>query len=285
MKQGLVFGVLFSLVVSMVFSSLATNLAEGVFSNPATNSQITPKFAQNSIIVAFKVGMGKQQMSSFYNDHKANYGLSEAESIRTDQFGRAIKLVKTGLNVDYSMIENLNHDPRISYVEPNYILTVDDIATTDTYRGQLWGLENTGQSIDKSNGTPGDDIDAPSAWTITRGSYNTVVGIIDTGIDYNHEDLVDNVWTNPGEIPGNGIDDDNNGYVDDIHGWNAITSTGNPMDDDSHGTHVAGTIGAMADNGKGVVGVNHQVKIVACKFLDLNGNGYTGDAVKCFDYF
>src|SRR4029077_6250481 len=100
------------------------------------------------------------------------------------------------------------------YAEPNYIVTATAIPN-DPFFPQLWGLNNTGQI----GGTVNADINATSAWDTTTGSTNVTVGIIDTGVDYNHPDLAGNIWTNPGEIPGNGIDDDGNGFIDDIHGW------------------------------------------------------------------
>src|SRR6185503_13984789 len=99
----------------------------------------------------------------------------------------------------------------------------------------------------------------------------------------NHPDLVNNIWTNPHEIAGNGIDDDANGYIDDIHGINSITGSGDPMDDNNHGTHVAGTIGAEGNNNLGVVGVNWDVQIGAAKFLGGNGSGAISDAIECFN--
>ena len=111
-----------------------------------------------------------------------------------------------------------------------------------------------------------------------------MVGVIDTGIDYSHSDLASNMWVNSSEVPGDGIDNDGNGFVDDVHGINAITNTGDPMDDEGHGTHVSGTIGASGNNATGVVGVNHEVSMVGCKFLDAAGNGSTSDAIKCIDY-
>lgn len=113
---------------------------------------------------------------------------------------------------------------------------------------------------------------------------SALVAIIDAGTDYNHPDLAANIWTNPGEIPGNGIDDDGNGYVDDVHGYDFVNRDGDPMDDNGHGTHVAGTIGAIGDNGVGVAGVCWNVKIMPLKFLDSGGFGNTGNAILAVQY-
>ncbi|PYK99615.1 MAG: hypothetical protein DME19_08005 [Verrucomicrobia bacterium] len=169
----------------------------------------------------------------------------------------------------------------VEYAEPDYkleaLLTPNDFRYTD---GSLWGLHNTGQF----GGVPGADIKAPEAWDVRTAAGNIIVAVIDTGVRYTHEDLADNMWVNPGEIPGNGIDDDGDGYVDDVHGINAVNNTGDPNDDHGHGTHVSGTIGALGNNSVGVVGVAWKVQIMACKFLDASGNGFISDAVKCIDY-
>lgn len=158
---------------------------------------------------------------------------------------------------------------------PNYELRSSDVALNDPYSSNLWGLNNdTG-------------ISARRAWDITNGSSDVVVAVIDTGIDYTHPDLAANIWVNPGETPANGIDDDANGYIDDIHGANTVlgaTDRGNPMDDNEHGTHVAGTIGAVGNNGEGVAGVNHTVKLMALKFMDATGGGRLSDAISAIDY-
>jgi subtilisin family serine protease len=169
---------------------------------------------------------------------------------------------------------------KFSYVEPDLAVWADATTANDTYAGNLWGLNNTGQT----GGTPDADIDAPEAWGLTRGDASVVVGIIDSGMDYNHHDLSGNVWTNPGEIAGNGIDDDGNGYRDDVHGWDFYNNDANPMDDNGHGTHVAGTIGASGNNGVGVTGVNWNVKMMALKFLGADGGGTLSGAVSALNY-
>jgi subtilisin family serine protease len=127
-------------------------------------------------------------------------------------------------------------------------------------------------------------LSLPAAWDKTTGSSNLVAVVIDSGIQLDHPDLTANIWTNPGEIPGNGIDDDANGYIDDIHGINAITGTGPPNDDSSHGTHCAGILGAKGNNSTGIAGVSWSAKIAAAKFLDGSGSGYTSDAIESIYY-
>ncbi|MEM9541393.1 MAG: S8 family serine peptidase [Cyanobacteria bacterium P01_E01_bin.42] len=141
----------------------------------------------------------------------------------------------------------------------------------DTDFEYLWALNNTGQN----GGTPGADIDVTEAWDVQQGSKDVVVAVIDTGVDYNHQDLASNIWQNSGEIAGNGIDDDGNGYVDDIYGYDFGNSDADPMDDmlpfvfdNGHGTHVAGTIGAVGNNNLGIVGVSPNVSLMALSVRD-----------------
>ncbi|HLP02364.1 MAG TPA: S8 family peptidase, partial [Opitutaceae bacterium] len=167
------------------------------------------------------------------------------------------------------------------YVEPDYIQYATALPSDAAFAdGTLWGLRNTGQG----GGVSGADIDAVAAWDITTGSSAVVVGVIDTGIRYTHQDLAAQVWVNPDEIPGDGIDNDGNGYIDDVHGINAITGSGDPMDDNNHGTHCSGTIGASANDAGPIVGVCWNVRLMGLKFLGAGGSGATSDAIKCIEY-
>lgn len=165
--------------------------------------------------------------------------------------------------------------------EPDYLLHTHLLPNDPSFlNGTQWALRNTGSS----GGTAGADIGAVEAWDTIHAADDMIVAIVDSGARLTHLDLVENLWINPGEIPGNGIDDDRNGFVDDIHGINAIHNTGNPADDAGHGTHVAGIIGAVGNNGRGVTGVAWRVRLMICKFSDASGAGATSDAIQCIDY-
>ena len=176
-------------------------------------------------------------------------------------------------------LEKYRMDPDVLYAEPNFIVRTTN-TPNDTRFGELWGLYNNGQL----GGTPGAHINAPGAWDITTGSSNVVVAVIDTGIDYNHPDLSVNMFRNTSDCNTNGVDDDGNGRIDDCFGIDRANNDSDPLDDYFHGTHVAGTIGAVGNDGSGVVGVNWNVNLMACKFLDASGSGTTANAIACLEY-
>ncbi len=176
-------------------------------------------------------------------------------------------------------IQAFSRNPNVEHIEPNYLLSID-VIPNDPNVADLYGMLNTGQT----GGTPDADIDADQAWSVATGSHNVVVGVIDTGVNHLHPDLAANIWTNTGEIPANNVDDDLNGYIDDIHGYDFVNNDGDPMDDHGHGSHVSGTIGAVGNNGIGVVGVNWQVSIMGLKFLSSSGSGSTANAVRAVNY-
>lgn len=182
------------------------------------------------------------------------------------------------IDLEEARLAFLSNDA-VEYAEPDYYYHI--MVQNDPRYSEQWALENNAQT----GGTANADINAESMWNIQQGDQKVVIGVIDTGIDYNHQDLASNLWINTKEVANNGIDDDNNGYIDDIYGINAILNNGNPYDDNMHGTHVSGTIGADGNNSIGVVGVTQNVQIAACKFLSAQGSGSISDAIKCMDYF
>ena len=169
------------------------------------------------------------------------------------------------------------------YLEPNFVFRLQSTTPNDPLFGYQYALNNTGTTPAGAS-RPDADIDAVEAWDVTTGSADVVIGVIDSGVDYTHPDLADNMWRNPFETAGDGIDNDRNGYVDDVYGINAAANNGNPMDDNGHGTHVAGTIAAVGNNGIGTTGVAWNAQIMALKFLAADGSGSTADAIECLNY-
>lgn len=172
--------------------------------------------------------------------------------------------------------------PFVTYAEYDYVVRHCDTPNDPSF-GLLWGMHNTGQTVNGDAGTAGADINAPDGWTLFKNAPGFKVAIIDTGTMHTHADLAGNIWTNPGEIAGNAIDDDGNGYIDDTRGWDFYSIDNDPSDSDGHGTHTAGTVGAVGDNSVGVVGVAWDCDLVPLRFLGPAG-GYTSDAVLAVNY-
>jgi subtilisin family serine protease len=244
--------------------------------NPAHKSDPQqPTWVEGRVIVKPKQGVAAHRLKS---EH-AQLGAKIRREFKGLGGLQVIEL-PPGLSVA-AAVKQYKASGLVEYAEPDYIVHADTMPNDPKFLdGTLWGLNNTGQSA----GVPDADIDAPEAWDTLFAAPDVIVAVIDTGVRYTHQDLAANIWTNPGETPANGIDDDGNGYVDDVYGMNAITGSGDPMDDNGHGTHVAGTIGGVGNNGIGVVGVAWQVQIMACKFLGSSGSGNTSDAIEAIDY-
>jgi subtilisin family serine protease len=177
-----------------------------------------------------------------------------------------------------SAAARLSQQPDVLYAEPNYRWQADRIPNDPQFSSQ-WGLHNTGQT----QGSPDADIDAPEGWDISTGRP-ILIGIIDSGIDTTHVDLAENLWSNPGEIPGNGVDDDGNGYTDDLRGWDFVDGDNSPYDLHGHGTHVAGIAAACGNNGTGITGVHWSARIVPLRFLDADGFGSSTAAIQAIAY-
>ena len=168
-------------------------------------------------------------------------------------------------------------DPDVEYAEPNYLRSVRSTFPNDPLFSAQWALSN--------RLVPGADIHMPQAWDIISGNTGLVIAVIDTGIDYTHPDLTGNIWSNPGD-PNctSGSDNDHNGYVADCRGWNFVGGNNNPMDDDGHGTHVSGIIGAVGNNALGIAGVIWNVKLMPLKILDATGEGTVADEAAAIEY-
>lgn len=241
-------------------------------------------YVPGKVIVGLKEGMNSFSNSSILNtlhaEIKRELAVAKNPKNKTRVMGRKVYLLELKDNTSSVLdaIAVLQKDANVAYAEPDYLVKKYSMPD-DSLFSELYGMDNTGQT----GGTPGADISAVQAWERHTGNGSIRIGVIDTGVDYLHPDLADNIWTNPGEIPGNGIDDDGNGFIDDVHGWNFHSDTNDPMDDDSHGTHCSGTIAGSGNNGIGVAGVMWNAKLVAMKFLGPSG-GSTSDAIDAVNY-
>ncbi|MHC4159165.1 MAG: S8 family serine peptidase [Planctomycetota bacterium] len=204
------------------------------------------------------------------------------------------RIYKLKLDLDenqtiHEAVAAYNNSPHVEYAELNYIVSIY-LSPDDPHYPIQWSLNNTGQYYPKApggfaQGTVDSDIDAPEAWDISTGNSRIIVAVIDTGVDYNHRDLHNNIWLNAAESNGvAGVDDDENGYIDDIYGYDFINKDPNPIDDHGHGTHCSGIIAAEANNALDIAGVCWDARIMALKFLGPDGYGNITDATEAFYY-
>jgi subtilisin family serine protease len=230
-----------------------------------------PRWAPGEVLVRFRPAARTAQRA-------AALGAAGATPLRAYELGGISLLKVDSLGVEQA-VAALARDPAVAWAEPNYTWSIGRVPNDTRYPDQ-WSLSNHGQG----SGTPGADILAEAAWDVTTGDSTLVVGVLDTGLDLLQPDMVGNVWTNPGEIADNGIDDDGDGYVDDVHGWDFANRDSDPMDDNGHGTHVSGIIAATGNNAFGIAGVCWRTKIMALKFLAANGTGLTSNAIEALQF-
>lgn len=229
-------------------------LVLSVLSGSVVAAQQKPLMAQGEVIVKFKSGVTEARINRLAAARTLRR-LRHFRNIRATHF-KAPSVVDT-----LALVRWLRRLPEVEYAEPNYYRYLN-VIPSDALFAQQYGLDNQGQT----GGTVDADIDAPEAWDLATGSKDVVVAVIDSGIDLDHVDLVDNLFVNPGEIPANGVDDDGNGYIDDVNGWDFVSNDNDPSDSapacSGHGIHTAGTVGAVGDNGIGVSGVAQTVSIL-----------------------
>ncbi len=265
------------LVQCMKFISTVT-MALGGLLLLAVPLRSATEYVEGEVIVTFRSGATKESAKGLLK--KKSMAFSERFERLSEKRNRQTGLVRDKTKTTRDLIAALKNDPNIESVEPNYLRWFN-ATPNDTAFAQLWALQNTGQSITGSSGTPktgtvSADISFLAARDLARSPQgDIVVGVLDTGIDYVHPDLAANIWTNVNEIPFNGIDDDANGYTDDYHGYDFANADPDASDDGTygdHGTHVAGTIGAVGNNQIGIIGVNDRVRLLPLK---VSANGVT----------
>ncbi|AOE49532.1 S8 family serine peptidase [Kangiella sediminilitoris] len=258
-------------LVALLSTTLMAGASTELVAAGKEKAPVQAEYAKDSVLVKFKPFAKKADRASIAKSFGASFKDKNDDGV-DDRFrnianGRLVEFKLPSGQDPKDVVARLKRNPNVEYAELNGLL-YPSVVPNDPQYSQLWGMPK---------------ISAEQGWEMEMGSKDIVVGVIDTGFDYTHPDLQANIWVNPNEVPDNGVDDDGNGYIDDIHGISAINDNGNPQDTHYHGTHVAGTIGATGNNGVGVVGVNWNTNMVGCSFLGSSG-GTTADAIQCIDY-
>ncbi|HBE71346.1 MAG TPA: hypothetical protein DDW52_24635, partial [Planctomycetaceae bacterium] len=231
-----------------------------------------PSFSSDRFLMSFEPGISEARKSQILDSH----GLTVIKDFTFA--GSTLVGTQPGDNLS-SKISQLGQMSEVAYAEPDYLYEFERTPNDPRYDEQ-WHYHNTGQT----GGTVDADIDLPEAWDQFVGSEEVVIAVLDSGVDYTHPDLAPNMWRNPGEIPGDGVDNDGNGYIDDVFGLDTGSGDSDPMDFIGHGTHVAGTVSAAGNNGFGVSGVNWNAKIMAMKIGTDQGGPSVAAAIEALDY-
>lgn len=227
-------------------------------------TEAASEFVEGEVIVTWRPSASLNTAKTSAARHSAKFAKHYAWL--SDHRKHVMGVVRSTTQSTAALIRQFQNDPDVLIAEPNYIYHAATLQPNDTYYINLWGLNNTGQTVNFTPGTSGDDIRFTGAWNLARKtSPEVVVAVIDTGLDTTHPDIVANLWTNPREAAGNNLDDDANGRIDDVHGYNFADNNSNIADSSEHGTHIAGTIAATGNNSLGVIGVDFKAHIMVLK--------------------
>jgi len=246
----------------------------------------TGSYREGEVLVRFRKGVTAATARSTASAHAMN--VAKHYEFLSGKKGKTYMLLKSAGMSTRAMISALGKDPGVEYVSPNYARK-PLVVPNDPRFGQQWALQNTGQTVKAVAGTAGADIKAPAAWDVSTGTAGVVISVIDSGVDYTHEDLAANIWTNPAAGSPGHVPDTGNGCGVPVHGCDFAsddlgTNGPNPMDIESHGTHVAGIASAAGNNNKGIAGANWNAKIVALKAMSPDGSFYDSNTIEAIQY-
>ena len=286
-RISLLAGVLVATVICFIFFQSATQEVEtqteadggSGTAQPTYSSPSEEEFATGRIIVSLEEEAAQADLAAINrrNDASIEENLP-ASDVSVVDLPRDLPVQEA--------VQRYEASPDVEYAEPDFVVQPTRAPNDPYYTDNLYGLNNIGQT----GGLIDADVDAPEAWDTSSGDPRTVVAVIDEGVDTSHPDLKGNIWVNADEVPDNRVDDDSNGYVDDLNGYDFANDDATVYDadpvsgkGDEHGTHVAGTVAAKGNNGIGVTGINWQARIMVLKFLGPDG-GYTSDAIEALNY-